>query len=351
MSKFRSALFVILMAFPLTSTDGLSQDFQYYGRVDYSLTHSSSGSATHNGVEGTSLENNFSLLGVRGSEKLNRQWDFVFQMEFGVSSEDQDNTGNPFTSRPTFAGVAGPWGRLTVGFMDPVFKLTKGFVDAFDNYSTKHDRLVPGDKPHGDSVQYWSPRHAGFRLGGTLLLEDEYFAAGDPRLENGNYQVAATYGDKFFRSGNLYLATAYSAGVEDIEAWRMVLNWKAGPWRLGGMFQQSKQVNSRADAYDDRDGVGFFTGAVYVAGDWRFKVQAGADKSGCGFIARRIYEEHGADVALVPEIRTLAVGVEYFFTGRLRLHGELGSARVENVRGYRNTFDDDLFSLGMRFEF
>jgi outer membrane pore protein F len=337
---------LVLVSF-LLATSALADDLQYYGRVDYALTHASSGSATHNGVEGLSLENNFSLLGVRGSEPMGEQWDFVWQFEVGVSAEDQDNGQKPFTARPTFAGFSGPYGKLTVGMMDPVLKLTKGFVDAFDNYSTKHDRLVPGDKPHGDSVQYWSPRRAGLRLGATYLLADEYFPRDDPRRDNGNYQLAVTFGDKFFRTGNLYLAAAYSDGVEDIEAWRGVVHWQAGPWLLGGMYMQSRQVNPAAADWSERDGAGYFASLVRVAGNWRFKVQAGRDDSGNGWVARRVYAELDDAAQAVPEIAMVAAGLEYYFTGKLRLHAEWGLVRAEGF----DSFDDDLVSAGLRYEF
>ena len=233
---------IILSGIPLASY-GQIQDLQFYGRLDYSLTSSKSGSATHNGTPGKTFENNFTRLGIRGTQALNPQWSFFYRVEVGVQAEDQDNGKTPFTSRPTYVGIAGPYGRLAIGRIDPVFKMAKGFVDAFDNYSTKHDRLMAGDKRHGDSVEIWSPSWQEFRAGVSLLLEDEYYSPNDPRRDNGNFQLSITSGDKFFTHGNLYFAVAYSDGIEDIQALRFVLQMKTGQWTFGGLAQTTKQVN------------------------------------------------------------------------------------------------------------
>ncbi len=323
-------------------------DLTVYGRADLAVTHATSGSATHNGTEGVSLENNFSLLGARGSEALGEDWEFLYQVEFGVQAEDQDNGRTPLTSRPTFIGVDGPWGRLTAGFMDPVLKLTKGFVDVFDNYSTKHDRLVAGDKPHGDSFQYWSPALGGsLRLAGTVLLADEYYAPGDPRRDNGNWQAALTWGDRTLAESSLYLAAAVGRGVEDIDAVRGVAQVRLGAWRLGGMLQETKRVDPGAAGLADRDGFGWFASLMHTRGPWRLKAQGGTDDSGCGWIARRIYDTGDGLDGAVPKIANLTVGLEYWFTVRLRLHAEWGRYTVD---GYE-AWDDDVTSAGMRFEF
>lgn len=341
--KFWTCLFFI----NLFASPGVGQEFSFYGRLDYSLTYADHGSATHNGVAGFSFENNFTRLGIRGTEPLGPRWDFFYRVEVGVAAEDQDNARTPLTSRPTYIGLAGPYGRLAVGRIDPVLKMAKGFVDAFDNYSTKHDRLMAGDKRHGDSLEYKSPTWQGLKAGASLLLEDEYYAEADPRRDNGNYQLSVTSGDKFFSKQKLYLAAAYGDGIEDIRAARLVVQWKTGNWVLGCLVQDTKMVSPDAVANEDRDGRGVFVSAKYSLGSWLLKAQAGTDDSGSGLIARRIYSDLGDEALQVPKVTAWAVGCEYRFNKKIRLHAEWGEFRVENYRIY----DDNIVSLGVRYDF
>lgn len=54
----------------LTSFGALADGPNFYGRLDLSVTNSDKGYTTQNSKEGTVLENNFSNLGVKGSEKI-----------------------------------------------------------------------------------------------------------------------------------------------------------------------------------------------------------------------------------------------------------------------------------------
>ena len=330
-------------------------DLEVYGRMDLAITDSDAGLATHNGVAGVSLENNFSLIGVRGGEAIGGGWEFFFQVELGVEGADDDNGREPFGTRPTFIGLAGPVGHVQVGKMDPVLKTTKGFADAFDNYSTKHDRLLAGEIPHGDSVEYWTPVWNGLSAGGTLLLEDEYHAGDEARQDRGNYQVSLRYGDRTLRDGPLYLGIAYGDGIEDIEAVRVVGQYRLGPWKIGGMYQDTRRVAPDAPddviAGDRRDGRGWLVSVIHERGPWRLKVQGGRDDSGNGFIARRLYGRVAdGEAALdgVPEITALAAGFEYYFVPRLRLHGEWGRWDIDNVRELDS---ETVVSMALRYEY
>jgi len=61
----------LLAAAILASPAVMADAYKFYGRIDYSITNSYSGSATHSGKSGTILENNWSRLGVKGNAALN----------------------------------------------------------------------------------------------------------------------------------------------------------------------------------------------------------------------------------------------------------------------------------------
>lgn len=320
----------------------------FYGRLDYSVTNSDSGSATHDGKSGTILENNFSRLGVKGETALNPDWSIFYKVEVGVNGASQSKSNNPFSARPTFIGIKhDSLGALAVGRIDSVFKMGKGFADAFDNYSLKHDRLMPGDKRHGDSFEYKSPKWNKLQLGASYLMEDNYFAESDVRKDNPNYQVAVTYGDKFFKSGNVYLNAGYSDGIEDIKATRVVGHIKLDKLKLGTIMQQTELMNPNKPHYEDRDGFGFIVSATYQIDQLLLKAQYGNDDSGTGKIAHRVYDALGNAAVAVPEVSQWAVGAEYRLAKSTRIHTEIGQFDVKQY----SDFDDTIVSLGLRYDF
>ncbi|MXR67359.1 porin [Shewanella sp. JBTF-M18] len=320
----------------------------FYGRLDYSVTHSDSGSATHSGKSGTILENNFSRIGVKGQTGLVADWSLFYKIEVGVNGASQDKANKPFSARPTFIGFKHPQaGQLAIGRIDPVFKMSKGFADAFDNYSLKHDRLMPGDKRHGDSLEYKSPKWNKLQLGVSYLMEDNYFNDSDLRKDNGNYQIAVTYADKFFKASDFYFGIAYSDGIEDIKATRFVGHVKFDNLKLGTIIQQTELVNPTKPHYQERDGVGYILSATYQIEQLLLKAQFGSDDSGTGKIAGRVYDALGESALVVPEVSQWAVGAEYRLSKSARIHTEIGQF---DVKQYED-FDDTVVSLGFRYDF
>ncbi|MDP5148293.1 porin [Shewanella sp. ULN5] len=319
-----------------------------YGRIDYSITNSDSGSATHNGKSGTVLENNWSRLGVKGSSQLTESTNVFYQIEVGVNGGSQDKGSNPFSARPTFIGVKhNSLGQLAAGRMDPVFKMAKGTADAMDMYSMKHDRLFAGDKRWGDSVEYKTAKWKKLQFGASYIMEDNYYSAEDLRRDNGNYQVAVTYGDKHFKSSNLYLAGAYTDGVEDIKGLRAVAQYKVGNLMLGTIYQASELVNPYKKNWEQRDGSGFILSTKYQIDKLLLKAQYGQDDSGTGRIANKIYDQYGESVEEAPKVTQWAIGVEYRLSKSTRLHSEIGQFDAEHY----DDFDDTIVSIGMRYDF
>ena len=332
----------------LTSPSVMADAYKFYGRIDYSITNSDSGSATHNGKSGTVLENNWSRLGVKGDAALSDDFSVFYQIEVGVNGASQDKGSNPFSARPTFLGIKhSVYGQLAAGRIDPVFKMAKGTADAMDMYSMKHDRLFAGDKRWGDSLLYRTQTWNNIQFGASYIMEDNYYAEDDIRRDNGNYQVAVTYGDKHFKSSNLYLAAAYTDGVEDIKGVRAVAQYKAGNLMLGTIYQSSELVNPNKTNWQQRDGDGFIISAKYQIDKLLLKVQYGQDDSGTGKIAGRVYDALGEAATDVPEVSQWAVGAEYRLSKSTRIHTEIGQFDVKQY----SDFDDTIASIGFRIDF
>ncbi|MGL4713140.1 MAG: porin [Shewanella sp.] len=337
-----------LLVLALCSSQAMADEHKFYGRIDYSVTHSDSGSATHNNKSGTILENNFSRIGIKGTSALTDSTLIFYQIEVGVNGASQDNSDKPFSARPSFIGIKhNSYGALAVGRIDPVFKMAKGRADAMDMYSLKHDRLFAGDKRWGDSFEYKSAYWNKVQLGVSYLMEDNHYSDNDNRRDNGNYQLALTYGDKFFKKNDLYLAVAYSDGVEDVEAYRGVMQYKWENWQFGTILQHSKLVNTDKTHWQQREGDGFIVSIKYELGQLLLKAQYGNDDSGTGLIANRIYANKSISVDEVPVISQWAIGAEYKLTKSTRLHTEMGQFDA----GKYHAFNDTIISLGVRYDF
>ncbi|MCL1060006.1 porin [Shewanella gelidimarina] len=338
----------LLAAAILASPTVMADAYKFYGRIDYSITNSDSGSATHSGKSGTILENNWSRLGIKGNAALNDDFTVFYQIEVGVNGASEGKQNNPFSARPTFLGLKhSTVGQLAAGRMDPVFKMAKGTADAMDMYSLKHDRLFAGDKRWGDSLEYKTVKWNKLQFGASYILEDNYYAEDDVHRDNGNYQVAVTYGDKLFKSGDFYLAAAYTDGVEDIKGFRAVAQYKYGNLKLGSIYQSAKIVNPNLDNWQQRDGDGFIISAKYQIDKLTLKAQYGQDDSGTGKIAGRVYDQYGAAATDVPEVSQWAIGAEYRLSKSTRVHTELGQFDVKQY----SDFDDTIMSVGFRIDF
>ena len=128
----------------------------------------------------TYLENNFSLLGVKGTEKIADGYDVVYQMEFQV--ENTSGSGDVFKARNTFLGLKNNAGTVLVGRNDTVFKQAEGNVDVFGNTNADIDRLVSAQTRSADGVWYYSPKIANlvtsYNFSKVFLIGKAFSATG-----------------------------------------------------------------------------------------------------------------------------------------------------------------------------
>lgn len=226
----------------MTSFSALAEGPSFYGRLDLSVTNSDNGATTQNGKDGTVFENNFSHLGVKGSESLSKNIDVIYQMEFQV--ENTTNSGDTFKARNTYLGLKTNAGTVLVGRNDTVFKQSEGGIDLFGNTNADIDRLVGGQTRSGDGIWYYSPKIADLvTLNATYLMEDNYTNDANETSYEDQYALSATIGDKKFKSHNFYVAAAYNT-IGGIDAYRGVAQVKLGNFKLGGLYQNTESQTS-----------------------------------------------------------------------------------------------------------
>jgi len=182
-----------------------AQNVQIYGVLQMSVDRVDNGDDT-----GTSMKDNSSRIGFRGSEDLGGGLKAIFQLE---SSVQPDERGGTWTGRDSWAGLASDtWGQIRVGSMFTAYKSSTDYADPFADTIGDYNNIVgaigaaganrPFDARANNAIHYISPNWGGFQLYATYGMNGgaPYESKGD----NTDRSVALTY-----KSGNLTLTAAY----------------------------------------------------------------------------------------------------------------------------------------------
>ncbi|MFT5789238.1 MAG: putative porin [Shewanella sp.] len=343
----------IISVLTATSFTALADGPNFYGRADLAITNSDMGVATQNQKSGTIIENNFSWLGVKGTERINDGLEVVYQMEFGVSNFD--NSGNTFAARNTFLGLkSAAAGTILVGRNDTVFKAAEGGFDLFGNTNSDIDLLAAGQTRSADGFTYYSPKIADLvTLNATYLMDDNYDQLdGDQQKYSDNmYALSATIGDKALKAQNYYVSAAYNDSIENVTAYRGVAQVKFGNVILGGFYQNSEHVDSK---YANLEGDTYFVNAAYVMGNLKLKAMYGSDDSGLGkYVSRYVGGNDGSlETVSNVDLQQLSVGADYRLSKSTLIYGHYtkydGDMMLSNVK---QDLGDDIVTIGMRFDF
>ncbi|WP_335903959.1 porin [Shewanella algae] len=335
-----------------------------YGRLDLSVTHTDTGATLQTGTNGldanyadennsgTYIENNFSHLGVKGSEKLTDGIDIIYQMEFQV--ENTSGSGDTFKARNTYLGAKTAYGTVLVGRNDTVFKQAEGGVDVFGNTNADIDRLVGGQTRSADGFWYYSPKIADLiTLNATYLVDDNNDDAN--KSDESQYALSATIGDKKLKAQNYYAAIAYNKGISNIDAYRAVGQVKLGDFKLGGLFQNSESV---VDGSDDNNT--YFVNVVYNLNGVNLKAEYGYDEAGFGKYYKNV-NTIGEDIngkAIVNtgsdiEVTSITVGADYRISKSTLVFAHYAHYEGEHVlAGVKEDLqDDNVFTVGVRYDF
>ncbi|SDI78518.1 Outer membrane protein (porin) [Ferrimonas sediminum] len=323
----------------------------FYGAMRMAVTNADTGFASNiGGGEGTTIENDFSLVGIKGNVALNDALALVYKAEVMVRGEDSD-ASNPFSSRDTYLGMKGGFGELTFGKMGQAFWKAEGGVDKFNLTNTDINRLFSGNSRHGDMISFTSPSLGGVTVIGTYQLEDDAYGA-DADIEGDLYSVAALYGDKKLAKKNYFVAVAYNAGIGGDEAYRVTGQVKLGQVKLGAMFQDTQDLNNK-----NLDGNGFAIDASYpLTEKLSLKARYGQDDSGNGKYAGNVMKSlSGLDKAdvTVAEVTNYAVGADYKLSKAAKVYAHYSRFDAEIATAGAKLYDegDNIFSMGLHYKF
>jgi predicted porin len=164
-------------------------------------------------------EGRASRIGVKGSEDLGGGLKAIYQVEFGVSLND--NNGNPVnnnetvTMRNSFVGLAGGWGTFLMGRHDTPLKISTGKLDLFSDTMADYNGTIGFQDLRADNVvAYISPSWGGFTLAAAVVPAGGGIALGtgsgirniNSDQINGAYSLAGIYSN-----GPFYASAAYES--------------------------------------------------------------------------------------------------------------------------------------------
>lgn len=333
----------------LASFGALADGPSFYGRLDLAVTNSDQSTTLQGGTNGaevgesgTYLENNFSHVGVKGSESLTSNIDVIYQMEFQV--ENTSGSGDVFKARNTFLGLKSQAGTVLVGRNDTVFKQSEGGVDIFGNTNADIDRMIAGQTRASDGIWYYSPKIADLvTLNATYLMEDNQTDKAGNRIDENQYALSATIGDKKLKAQNYYVAAAYNT-VGGIDAYRGVAQVKLGDFKIGGLFQNTESQTT------DQEGNSYFVNVAYNLNGVNLKAEYGVDEGGFGKYYKNITDVEGTDV----NVQQITVGADYKISKSTMVYGHYAmySGDHKVADGAKVDLEDDnVFTIGMRYNF
>ena len=338
----------------LASFGALAEGPNFYGRLDLAVTNTDNSTTLQGGTNGakpgesgTYFENNFSHIGLKGSEQITDGIDVIYQMEFQV--ENTSDSGDTFKSRNTFLGLKSAAGTVLVGRNDTVFKQAEGGVDIFGNTNADIDRLIGGQIRAADGVWYYSPKIADLvTLNATYLMEDNQTDSKGNPIDETQYALSATIGDKTLKAQNYYVAAAYNT-VGGIDAYRGVAQVKLGDFKVGGLFQNTESQTT------DQEGNSYFVNVAYNLNGVNLKAEYGIDESGFGKYFQNSVPKIDGDKVIGTDInvQVITVGADYKISKSTMVYGHYAMYEGDHktLVGKVDLADDNVFTVGVRYNF
>jgi len=298
-----------------------------YGRVHVTFESVSAGGGTTTQNDGTKtrtrVQDQASLLGVRGTEDLGGGLKAVFQLETAFAPDANTTT---FAARNSGVGLMGGWGTVMMGRWDTPFKMATGSIDPFGDVTIGGFTAVMNDGANFDRrdqnvVQYWSPKWGGFDFKLMYQASEGKTATADPR----DVGASATWSN-----GPFYLMYAYEEHKDQVGPSNGASNSPTASGKkekgqaLGGTFAFGPvKIGLLAEKFnkDDRkDQKAWMGNVVWTIGNNQLIYQYSQAKDG-GLNA----------AATQPDCNANVFGWQYNFSKRTFFLGQYTQVKNDNV--------------------
>lgn len=293
------ALAVISSAFVPAAFAQTANPVTLYGRI-WVMVNSvkASGSATPLSTRTTVVDES-SLIGFRGTEDLGGGLKAFFQLE---SSAPPDAGGGTFGSRNSGVGLIGGFGTLVLGKWDSPFKLSAIFVDPYSQNTLGNQLSVINtgnfNRRENNMMQYWTPNWNGFSARFMYGANEARVAAANPSSQTVSLDYAAggfriNYGYEKHKDQR---GATVTAGVTE-SGQNLAGTYVFGPIKVGLLTQKIKST-------DRTDKKAYMAAITYTSGLHQFIASVGRVRDGA------------VSTAAQPESKLSSIGYNYNFSKR-----------------------------------
>jgi predicted porin len=246
-----------------------------YGRVHVTL-ESVESKGSGGLARRTRVEDQASLLGVRGTEDLGGGLKAWFQLETAFRPDSNNST---FAGRNSGIGLQGGWGTLGFGRWDTPFKVVTGNIDPFGDVTIAGITQANNDQGNFDRreqnvIQYWTPSWGGFTARFSYTANEGKSATANPYSQG--LSVAYTGGPVYvfgaYEEHKDQLGSTVTSGSTE-KGTALGGTFQFGPFRLGGTAQEYKKTNRTKKK-------SYLANAVWTVGNHGFIYQYQQSKDG-----------------------------------------------------------------------
>ena len=253
----------------------------------------------------TTIVDESSLIGVRGTEDLGGGLKAWFQLE---SSAPPDSGGGTFGSRNSGVGLQGGFGTVVLGRWDTPFKLSAIFVDPFGQNTIGNQLAIvnQGDfnRRENNMIQYWTPNLSGFSARFMYGANEGKTATANPNNVSFSLDYAAgpfriNYAREEHKDTRGNVVTG---GVKE-KGDNLAATAVFGPFKLGALAQRFDSTGrTKRNAY--------FVAGTYTVGMHEFIGTYGRNRDGAFNVAANVARP------LEPQSKQIGLGYNYNFSKR-----------------------------------
>ena len=229
---------------------------QIYGLLQPSIDFVDNGDES-----GTSMAENNSRIGFKGSEDLGNGLKAIFQLESAVDLDDR--TGAGWTRRDSWVGLSGSFGQVVAGTKFSAYKSSTDFIDPFGDTVGDYNNVFGVHQFDADGfndrftngLHYTSPNFGGVTISATYGLnndgdgdsfeddsgdgDDDSFSVA-VKYATGGLTLVAAYEDQKDRQNTVDLdddgVTPIGFATTDSKAFKVAAGYKLGSTSFGLMY-------------------------------------------------------------------------------------------------------------------
>ncbi len=321
-------LTTLAVAAALVAPMSAMADTTIYGLIDNAVTSGDNSTVSNDDALDVRQGNGTSRFGVKGSEDLGNGLKAIFQYEWATATSEGEFGGTTagFLNRLGYVGLAGSFGKVTVGRQWNPYYFGVAKTDIMNGPAGGYRQNLNHYRT-GNGLGYATPNMNGFSAAIVLAMDADTGAAATSDMEDGvdTLSLNVKYDNGPLSLGLGYRSAEATTAVDDTDTWGLGAKYNFGNFAVMASYEDQDNGSSASDV----DAVGI--GAEAYFGNNTVKVlYTSADTSG------------GADTD------AWAIGLQHSFSKRTRVYVEYADLDADTASGLG---DMNEFSVGLRHDF